>query len=239
MRHVVLAAMAVVMACILWSGCWAEEARREVEPPQVDVAKSEAPAREPAPPTLAPHKKMGMWAGNPGKFFEGAFSALSGHETGHLIANLAQGSSPYTKPVHYGPIPFFTIEPGRHLNPHEHYITASAGFNAQHIINECILQAHPNLRGEDRPYLKGVVTFNFWLTMGYAATAFAGTGPSERDTKGMADALGCSEKWIGVMILAPTVLDKYRYDHPEAKWAKTASWATKLLMIGLAAAAHD
>ena len=36
----------------------------------------------------------------------------------------------FLKPVHYGPIPFFTIEPGRPLTRHDHYIIASAGFNA-------------------------------------------------------------------------------------------------------------
>lgn len=41
------------------------------------------------------------------------------------------------------------------------------------------------------------------------------------------------------MILVPTVLDTYRYNHPDAKWAKVASRVSKLLMIGLAARAHD
>jgi hypothetical protein len=157
-----------------------------------------------------------------------------GHEAGHLIANLSLNTHPYTKSVNYGPIPFFTIEPGRHLSDHEHYITASAGFNAQNIINEWTLTTHPNLRSENDPFLKGVVTFNFWLSVGYAATAFAGTGPIERDTKGMADALGCNEQWVGVMILAPTLLDHYRYHHPEAKWANVASRITKMFLLGFA-----
>jgi len=190
---------------------------------------------DPAPPA---HKSQGLWAGNAPKFFEGAFTALAGHESGHYIANAAVGSDPYLAPVHYGPIPFFTIEPNHHLDNHDHYITASAGFNAQNIINEWILTSHPNLSKEDKPYLKGMATFNFWLTIGYAASAFAGTGPDQRDTKGMADSLGWNEKWVGVMILVPTALDTYRYKHPDSKWAIWASRISKLAMIGLAADAH-
>ncbi|MCL5105249.1 MAG: hypothetical protein M1133_14220 [Armatimonadetes bacterium] len=210
---------------------------QKIEVPPLDASKSASDQMKKAP-AKAPTRPLGKWAGNPTRFFEGAFVALLGHETGHLITNYAMDTDPYTKPVHYGPIPFFTIEPGRRLNPHEHYITASAGFNAQGLIDEWLLTSHPNLREEDKPFLKGMATFSFWLTVGYAATAFAGTGPNERDTKGMADALGWNERWVGAMILAPAVLDTYRYNHPDAKWARTASRLSKLIMIGLAANAH-
>ena len=175
-----------------------------------------------------------LWAGDPAGFFKGAFTGFLGHECGHLIANTALNTNFHLKAVNFAVIPFFTIEPGRELSPREHYITASAGFNAQHIIIEWLLVRHPNLRQENKPFLKGLGTFNFWLTAGYAATAFAGYGPNERDTKGMADSLGWSEESIGVLILAPTLLDAYRYKHPKAKWAKHASRITKLLIIGLA-----
>lgn len=72
-----------------------------------------------------------------------------------------------------------------------------------------------------------------------APTAFAGTGPNERDTKGMADALGWSEWEVGAMILVPTGLDTYRYKHPDAKWAATLSRIAKLYMIFLAVNAQD
>jgi len=179
-----------------------------------------------------------MWAGNPTRFFEGAFAAFAGHESGHLVANYAMGTDPYLKGVHYGPVPFFTIEPGRELTRHEHGITAAAGFNAQNLIDEWLLTSHPNLSRENEPFLKGLASFSFWLTVGYAATAFAGTGPNERDTKGMADALGWDERWVGAMILVPVALDTYRYKHPEAKWAVTASRLSKLAMIGVSFSAR-
>ena len=202
------------------------------------IEKPEPVQTDPKPDSIAP-KRMGMWAGNTTKFFEGAFIGFLGHESGHIITNSAMNTDLYLKSVNYGPIPFFTIEPGRPLTNHEHYITASAGFNAENIINEFILSSHPNLMKEDKPFLKGLTAFNFWLNIGYAATAFAGTGPDERDTKGMADSLGWNEHWIGAMILVPTALDTYRYKHPDAKWAVWASRLSKLYMIGLAAKAQD
>lgn len=226
MRSVISRLTVLVAVLAFCAGCSAEE--------PVIVPAPVEPANE---VMLAP-RRHGMWAGNPKRFFAGAFVALVGHESGHLATNSALDTDPYSKPVRYGPVPFFTIEPGRRLTQHEHYITASAGFNAQNMVSEWLLTSHPNLNKEDEPFLKGMATFNFWLSVGYAATAFAGTGPMERDTKGMADSLGWNERWVGAMILVPTALDTYRYKHPDAKWAKTASRVSKLLMIGLAANAH-
>lgn len=245
-RYFSLMRLAVPTLVLATSLLFAPSAAGLADPGRTFVAQTLAFADHPQPPPLpqpepeAPTpRKLGRWAGNPAKFFQGAFVALAGHEMGHVIANFAVGADPYLKSVNYGPIPFFTIEPGRKLNNREHYITASAGFNSQHIINEWLLTEHPNLKDEDEPFLRGMAGFNFWLTVGYAATAFAGTGPPERDTKGMADSLGWNERWVGVMILVPTALDTYRYKHPDAKWAVTASRASKLLIIGLALAADD
>lgn len=214
-------------------------------PDQTSVAKPQetippmtltSPTAKPAPKLPAPG---GPWAGDPAKFFEGAFVGFLGHEAGHLITNTAMDTDPYLMSVNYGPIPFFTIEPGRPLNRHEHYITSSAGFNATNLIDEWLLTAHPRLSQEDKPLLKGIASFDFWVNVGYAATAFAGTGPDQRDTKGMADALGWPEWEIGALILVPTGLDTYRYKHPDAKWATTLSRIAKAYMIWLSVQAQD
>lgn len=213
-------------------------ARPAMPIPQAVAASTVSPTDDEAPARTKPRAR-GMWAGSPGRFFAGAFVALAGHEGSHYIANAAVGSDPYLKSVHYGPIPFFTIEPNHLLNNHDHYITASAGFSGQQMINEWLLTTHPYLRTEDEPFLKGMAAFSFWLTVGYAATAFAESGPVQRDTKGMADSLGWNERWVGAMILVPTALDTYRYKHPDAKWARDASRVSKLAMILLAATVHD
>ncbi len=204
-----------------------------------DAAVNSPAPQQADPPEQPPLRDQGMWAGNPTKFFTGALGAFVGHESGHLIANWALGTDPYLMGIHNGPIPFFTIQPGKPLTNRQHYITASAGFNAENLIDEWLLTAHPRLSQEDKPLLKGIASFNFWCNVGYAASAFAQTGPDERDTKGMADSLGWNEAWVGALILVPTALDTYRYKHPDSKWAPTASRISKLAMIFLAAAAQD
>ena len=174
----------------------------------------------------------------PRKFWTGAGVAFLEHETGHVLTNLLVGSTPRVQSVHYGPIPFFTWEPDHKLNDRDHYLTASAGFTAQHIVDEWILTRHPRLKDERDPYLKGMLTFSYWLSVGYGLNAFIGGGPEKRDTKGMADAARMSEATMGVLVMAPALLDAYRYNHPEARWARRASRAAKVLTVALALRCH-
>ena len=76
--------------------------------------------------------------------------------------------------------------------------------------------------------LKGIVAFNVGASIAYAGAAFARTGPVERDTRGMADALRWKEPWVGVLILIPAVLDAIRFYHPDQKWATWGSRAAKV-----------
>lgn len=171
-------------------------------------------------------------------FWGGAGVAFLGHETGHLVTNLLIGSTPRLESVHYGFVPFFTWEPDHKLSDRNHYLTASGGFNAQHLCDEWILTRHPRLKDENNPYFKGMLTFSYWLSVGYGLNALTGGGPDKRDTKGMADAARVSEALIGVLVLSPALLDAYRYNHPGARWARRASRAVKLLTLGLAVRAR-
>ena len=233
---------AFILISLFGNTCYSDEAGSleisKVQKAEPDKSTQEAISVTDKSPVKLEAPK-GMWAGDSSRFFMGAFAAFTRHELGHCIANYSIGTDPYLKSVNYGPVPFFTIEPGKTLTNRQHYITASAGFNAQHIVNEWILTKHPNLSAEDEPYLKGMASFNFWLAVGYATSALTKTGPSERDTRGMADSLGWDERWVGAMLLVPTALDTYRYKHPDAKWAVTASRLSKLAIIALALEADD
>ena len=57
------------------------------------------------------------------------------------------------------------------------------------------------------------------------------TGPVERDTRGIAESARVDERWIGALLLAPAVLDAWRYFHPESKWA---AWSSRGVKIGMA-----
>jgi hypothetical protein len=167
------------------------------------------------------------------KFLGGGAAGLAAHESGHLLFDAIFGANPGVKKVDFHGIPFFAITHDAGLPPRHEFVIDSAGFWVQEATNEWILSKRPNLRRESAPFTKGVVAFNVLASFAYAGAAFARTGPAERDTRGMADALGWKEPYIGLLILAPAVLDAVRYFHPEAKWAVWGSRGAKMFGVVL------
>lgn len=130
-----------------------------------------------------------------------------------------------------GGIPFFAIEHTTELSPRREFVVSSAGFWLQHLSNEWLLTRRPGLRHQRGPVAKGLLAFNVLTSVGYASVAFAHAGPPERDTKGMSDSIGVDERWIGAMVLAPAVLDAWRYLQPNAGWARWGSRAAKIVLV--------
>lgn len=147
--------------------------------------------------------------------------------------NLALGERPGLRKVDFHGIPFFAITHRSGLPPRRELLVSSAGFWVQHAENEWLLGRRPNLRHERGPLAKGIFTFNVVASAAYAGAAFTKTGPVERDTRGMADASRIDERWIGALVLAPAVLDAWRYFHPDAKWAAWTSRGVKIGMVVL------
>jgi hypothetical protein len=145
------------------------------------------------------------------------------------VFDVAFSARPRVKRVHLGPIPFFAIEHRDDLPRHEEFIVSSAGFWVQAATDEWILSAHPDLRHEDAPFLKGALAFSVLTSAGYSAIAFARVGPAERDTRSIATAARVDERTIGAMILAPAVFDAIRYCKPGARWAV---WASRVVKVG-------
>ncbi len=176
------------------------------------------------------------------KFAAGALVGLAAHETGHVILDAAFGADPHLKKVEFGGIPFFAIAHDP-VSPHREFAISSAGFWVQHATDEWLLsdrgpigRAHrPGCRGVEsrdcRPgaFVNGVFAFNVLTSVGYAMAAFADFGPYERDTRSMAASSHVSEPLIGASILAPALLDAYRYYHPQSK---TAKWVSRAVKIG-------
>jgi hypothetical protein len=191
-------------------------------------ALSDAPAAAqpsvppPAPPAAESVVLRGL------KFVGGAAVGLVAHEGGHLLFDTIFDASPSVKKVSFGPIPFFAVTHSD-VSPRQEFVISSAGFWVQEGVDEILLTTRPGLRRERAPFTKGVLAFNVLASVGYAGAAFAHAGPAERDTRSMAVSLGVDEAWIGVLILAPAVLDAYRYFHPEARWA---AWASRSVKIG-------
>jgi len=169
----------------------------------------------------------------------GGVTGLGLHELGHVGAAQALGAHPRVKRIQAGPIPFFAIAHNA-VGRRREYAVSAAGFWVQHATAEWILTRHPDLRSERAPFRKGLLAFHLITSTVYGIAGLAGTGPSERDTRGMAVSLGRSgvpEGAVGALVWAPAVLDAYRYMRPESRWAKWASRGAKIAVVALLATA--
>jgi hypothetical protein len=160
----------------------------------------------------------------------GAASALGIHEGSHVAFDLIFDAKPGIKKVDFHGIPFFAITHRSDLSPRREFTVSSAGFWSQHAISEWLLTDRPGLRRERAPFAKGMLLFNVATSVAYSGAALARTGPPERDTRAMADALDMDERWVGLLVLTPAALDGYRYFHPDSGWA---AWTSRAVKIGL------
>jgi hypothetical protein len=199
----------------------------------IAVASSRAAAGQdvtPAPAPSAPETEKSRVA-VVAKFLAGGALGFGAHEGGHLLFNIAFDADPSLKRVDFHGIPFFAISHRADLPRRKEFAIASAGFWIQHAGSEWILTRRPRIRSEHAPIAKGVLAFNVLASGAYAGAAFTRTGPDERDTRGLAVTSRIDERWIGALILAPAVLDAWRYYQPDVAWIKWASRAVKTGMV--------
>jgi hypothetical protein len=178
----------------------------------------------PAAPAAQPNEQRAV---ETVKFVTGGLTGLVLHEAGHLGFDEAFDARPQVAGIRFGPFPFFAIEHRADLSPRRELTVASAGFWMQHAGSEWLLTTHPRLATEHAPFAKGMLAFNVLNSVGYAIVAFARAGPSERDTRSMAAASGLEEPTVGLIVLAPALLDAWRYFRPDARWAAWSSRAAK------------
>ena len=201
-----------LIACVL--GC----------PPTVRAQTgAPVPTQEDQPPA-----SPGASAKTVAQFVGGAAIGLGLHEGGHLTMVSVFGADPGVRTVRFGPLPFFAISHAD-VSPAREYAISAAGFWVQHATSEWLLTTRPRLRDEHAPLAKGLLAFNVLASVAYGAAAFGTFGPYERDTRAMADALAVKEPWVGALILAPAVLDTWRYLEPDSRWA---AWTSRALKVG-------
>jgi hypothetical protein len=172
-------------------------------------------------------------AGTIGRVLLGGAAGLGLHEGAHLIADWAFEEKVVVKKVDYKGIPFFALSHAPDLSPRREFVVSSAGFWAQFLYSEQILTHHPDLRHERSPFRKGMLTFDVVTLLVYSGAAFGKTGPFERDTRGMAESIRINERWVGALLLAPALLDTYRYFHPDSPWAAWTSRGVKMGSVAL------
>ncbi len=185
-------------------------------------------AQDPPPLSAAPASTTEHRVTSALKFLGGGAIGLGAHESGHLLFDGIFNAHPGIKKVSFHGLPFFAITHDPEVSRRREFIIDSAGFWVQEATNEVLLSRRPNLRREHAPFTKGVFAFNVLASVSYAGAAFARTGPVERDTRGMADAIRWKEPYVGLLILLPAILDVVRFYDPEARWAMWGSRAAKL-----------
>jgi hypothetical protein len=167
------------------------------------------------------------------KFLSGAVLGLVFHEGGHLAFDLAFDAHPRLKRVDLAGLPFFAIVHRADLSSRREFVVSAAGFWMQDLTSERLLTMHPSLRFEHAPVTKGEFAFDELTAIGYGIIALANAGrPGDRiiDTRAMADAIRTSQPLIGGLVIAPALLDGYRYFEPDARWAK---WASRVMKAGM------
>ena len=169
-----------------------------------------------------------------GLFAAGVASGLLSHEAGHLLFDVVFDADPGLRRVEFGGVPFFAITHRGDLSRRREYTISSAGFWTEHALSEWVLSAHPHLREQRRPYLKGLLAWQLLSSAVYTVAALGKIGPPERDTRGMAASLDVSERWIGVVLVVPAACDAWRYFDPDARWPR---WLSRTVKVGLVLAA--
>jgi hypothetical protein len=168
-------------------------------------------------------------------FLTGAASGLAIHESGHVVFGAAFGAHPRVRPLEGSAIPFFKIAHDP-VSRRKEFVISSAGLWMQYADSEWMLTARPHLRDERAPFMKGILAFDLATSTMYGVAAFARAGPPERDTHGIAASLGkngAPEPVVGLMVLAPAVLDGYRFLRPDARWAAWMSRGVKIASVVL------
>jgi hypothetical protein len=196
-------------------------------------AAAHAQSEEPAVEAVAPQENR---ASAVMSFLGGAVAGLAAHEGGHLLFDAMFDAHPGVDGVSFGGIPFFAIT-HTPVSPRQEYTIAAAGFWVQNATSEWLLVRRPNLRHERAPFAKGLLAWNVLASVAYGGAAFARAGPPERDTRGMAQALGVPEPWVGALVIAPALLDTVRYVRPDSRWARWTSRGSKIALVVLVAAA--
>ena len=200
------------------------------------VLPTQSAAQPPADPSAQRNARRAV---DSVKFLAGGLAGLVLHESGHLVFDVAFDARPRVGGIRFGPFPFFAIEHRTDLSPRRELTISSAGFWMQDAGSEWLLSTRPALRRTHAPLAKGLLAFNVLNSLGYAIVACAKAGPLERDTYGMAVSSGLDERAIAGIVLAPALLDAWRYFKPEARWAVWLSRAAKIGSVLLVAKQQD
>jgi hypothetical protein len=204
-------------------------------PPPVELV-----AEPPPPPSWKPAAMVTA----------GFVTAFFAHETGHVVTNLLLGNSPHFETTTVlGFVPFPVISPRLRCDDagctrydgaafpsgrRGKFVIVTMGFDVQHALDELVLDLTPDLRYRDAPWRKGLLAFGILTSCLYSAAAMLGVEDSHGDLSGAASMARVNERLLALGLLAPAILDAYRYMVPSTRWAPWVSRAAKAGLVGMA-----
>ncbi len=184
-----------------------------------------------------------------GLFLGGAAVGFVAHESGHVVTNLAYGNIPTLISIKpFGFVPFVAISPqirctddacfkrdGRDFGGGRPglYVIITAGFTVQHLTTEMLLSLEPGIRYHRAPFRKGVLAFDILVSVGYAAASLTGTEDPFGDVTGAARAAHINHDVFAILLIAPALLDAYRFVRPGSRWVPVASRTLNATMFGI------
>lgn len=189
-------------------------------------------------PTLAPERDFRQ-VSDFGWLALGAASGFVGHELGHIVTDFMTLHHPTFHATKTGPFYFFAIQPCcGDLSHAEEYAIASAGLVVNDLSSELILQISPRIRSRHAPYMKGVLLADIGLELGYAISGFIQSAhpkgfPAQSDVGSMSRALGVAPWRVSLSVMAPALIDLYRYFVPRSSFMPWVGIQSKMFMAGL------
>ncbi|MEO6953361.1 MAG: hypothetical protein ABI321_16290 [Polyangia bacterium] len=189
-------------------------------------------------PTLAPERDFHKFS-DFAWLALGATSGFVGHELGHIVTDLMTLHHPTFHTTKTGPFYFFAIQPCcGPLSHAEEYAIASAGLVVNDLSSELILSISPRIRSRHAPFMKGVLLVDIGLELGYAISGFVQSAhpkgfPDQSDVASMSRALGVSPWRVSLSVMAPALIDLYRYFVPRSSFVPWVGIQSKVFMAGL------
>jgi hypothetical protein len=243
------AAAAAVAAWLVASPAGAQEGRPAAEGPGPQPA-ADLSAPPPAAATDTGWPELtGVTLESAGLTVAGFATAFVVHEACHVVANLSMANVPTLEPVRFlGIFPFFAVSPNVYCNgssctkrdgkpfapgPPGYAFIVTSGILCQEVTDEIILTAHPRIRWETSPFLKGMLLFNTATSVAYAIANLAGIEPHEGDLHGLDRVVGVPHGVMAAVVLSTAGLDVARYFLPDVPWIPWVSRGTKVLTVGL------
>lgn len=154
-----------------------------------------------------------------GSFLAGMATTVAIHESGHLIMATAQGTTVKIKGA--------SITYVGNMSNAEHLRLATAGFQAQWLLTETLLEINKDKKLND--YERGIIAGHIAITAAYLTVLI---NHPEGDIRGIKNSTGMNNLTTAAIIALPAVLDYWQvFGNNCPKWVPLLSSGSKSIGV--------